>query len=40
MGVVPPLVLSVQDWLAKAGIRTGETLFDMKQLVGHLKSGG
>ncbi|HNR50280.1 MAG TPA: ATP-binding cassette domain-containing protein [Deltaproteobacteria bacterium] len=40
MGVVPPLVLSVQGWLAKAGIRTGETLFDMEQLIGHLKSGG
>lgn len=39
MGVVPPLVLSVQDWLSKEGVDFPETALDMEQFIGRLKSG-
>ncbi|HPD21317.1 MAG TPA: ATP-binding cassette domain-containing protein [Desulfomonilia bacterium] len=35
-GIVPPLVLRVQDWLAKEGVNLPRTVFDMDQLIGLL----
>jgi energy-coupling factor transport system ATP-binding protein len=32
MGAVPPLVLSVQDWLSREGVRLEDVAFDMEQL--------
>lgn len=36
-GIVPPLVLRVQDWLAKEGVNLPRTVFDMDQLIGLLR---
>lgn len=39
-GIVPPLVLRVQDWLAEEGVNLAPAVFDMEQLIGLLRRPG
>jgi energy-coupling factor transport system ATP-binding protein len=37
LGIHPPLVLQVQQWLAREGIRFGRIIFDMEEMIALLK---
>ncbi len=39
-GIVPPLVLRVQNWLAEEGVNLPFTVFDVEQLIGLLRRTG